>query len=177
RPSAPIIEDWVSDSEEESETKPHTATLDPASPKSNSSGERRNMKACFVCKSVDHLIKDCDYHTKKMAQSTPRTYAYRGHHKQYAPLTYSKPQKHMVPPAVLTQSKPVSNTAVRPVSAALPSITVTRPRYAHHVVTKSKSPIRRHITCSPTLKTSTSPPRVTVVKALVVSAAQGVKPT
>nr|GEV74749.1 ribonuclease H-like domain-containing protein [Tanacetum cinerariifolium] len=49
----------------------------------------------------------------------------------YAPLTHSKPQKHMVPTAVLTQSKPVSNTAVRPVSAALPNITVTHPRYAH----------------------------------------------
>nr|GEW24139.1 ribonuclease H-like domain-containing protein [Tanacetum cinerariifolium] len=32
-----------------------------------------------------------------------------------------------------TQSKPVSNTAVRPVSAALPNITVTRPRHAHQV--------------------------------------------
>nr|GEY20460.1 hypothetical protein [Tanacetum cinerariifolium] len=46
-----------------------------------------------------------------------------GHHKQYAPLTHSKPQKHMVPTAMLTQSKPVSNTDVRPVSAALPNIT------------------------------------------------------
>nr|GFC10822.1 hypothetical protein [Tanacetum cinerariifolium] len=50
-------------------------------------------------------------------------FAREGHHKQYAPLTHSKPQKHMVPTAVLTQSKPVSNTAVRPVSAALPNIT------------------------------------------------------
>nr|GEW12914.1 hypothetical protein [Tanacetum cinerariifolium] len=174
RPSAPIIEDWVSDYEEEYETKaiqfvpsfaqsskhvksprhsnqpiettiPATTPV-PASPKSNSSGKRRNRKACFVCKSMNHLIKDCDYHTKKMAQPTPRTYAYRVHHKQYAPLTYLKPQTHMVPPAVLTQSKPVSNTAVRPVSAALPSIIVTQPIYALHVVTKSKSPIRRHIT-------------------------------
>nr|GEY40312.1 putative ribonuclease H-like domain-containing protein [Tanacetum cinerariifolium] len=57
----------------------------------------------------------------------------QGHHKQYAPLTHSKPQKHMVPTTVLTQSKPVSNTVVRPVSAALPNIIVTRPRHAHHV--------------------------------------------
>nr|GFC40413.1 hypothetical protein [Tanacetum cinerariifolium] len=130
-----------------------------ASPKSNSSGKRRNKNACFVCKSVDHLIKDSDFHTKKMAQPTPRTYAYRGHHKQYALLTYSKPQKHMVPPAVLTQSKQVSNTAVRPVSAALHNITMTRPKYDHHVITKSKSPNVAH--------------RVTAVKAPVVSAAQG----
>nr|GEX02916.1 ribonuclease H-like domain-containing protein [Tanacetum cinerariifolium] len=149
------------------------ATPVPKSPKSNSSGKRKNRKACFVCKSVDHLIKDYNYHTKKMAQPTPRTYAYRDHHKQYASLTYSKPQKHMVPPAVLTQSKQVSNTAVRPVSAALPSITVTRPKYAHHVVTKSKSLNRRHITRIPSSKTTTLPLRVTAVKALVVSVVQG----
>nr|GFB15306.1 putative ribonuclease H-like domain-containing protein [Tanacetum cinerariifolium] len=61
----------------------------------------------------------------------------------------------------------------QPVNAALPNINVTRLRYAHHVVTKSKSPIRRHITHSPSSKTSTSHPRATVVKAPVVSVAQG----
>nr|GFD55850.1 hypothetical protein [Tanacetum cinerariifolium] len=92
---APIIEDWVSDSEEESETKApqqfvpsfaqsskhvktprhsvqpiettfQAVTSVPASPKSNSTSKRRNRKACFVCKSVDRLIKDCDYHSKTM---------------------------------------------------------------------------------------------------------------
>nr|GEV30510.1 putative ribonuclease H-like domain-containing protein [Tanacetum cinerariifolium] len=168
RPSAPIIEDWLSDSENESEPK-------ASHPKSNSSGKKRNRKACFVCKSVDHLIKDCDFHTKKMAQPTQRNYAHRGHHKQYAPLTHSKPQKHMVPTAVLTQSKPVSNNVVRPVSAALPNINVTRLRYAHHVVTKSKSPIRRHITHSPSSKTSNSPPRVTAVQAPVGNSQHALK--
>nr|GEY30286.1 hypothetical protein [Tanacetum cinerariifolium] len=157
------------------ETTIPAVTPAPASPKPNSSGKRKNMKAYFVCKSVDHLIKDCDYHTKKMDQPTLRNYAHRGHHKQYAPLTHTKPQKHMVPTTVLTQSKPVFNTVVRPVSAALPNINVTRPRYAHQVVTKSKSPIRRHITRSPSLKTSNSPPRVTTVEAPVVSVAQGMK--
>nr|GEY76073.1 ribonuclease H-like domain-containing protein [Tanacetum cinerariifolium] len=203
RPTAPIIEDRVSDFENESETKapqffpsfvqssehvksprhsvqPIKTTIPAitpasASPKPNSSGKRRNKKACFVCKSVDHLIKDCDYHTKKMAQPTLRNNAHRGHHKQYAPLTHTKPQKHMVPTTVLTQSKPIFNTVVRPVSAALPNINVTRPRYAHQVVTKSKSPIRRHITRSSSLKTSNSPSRVTAVEAPVVSAAQGMK--
>nr|GEY91917.1 ribonuclease H-like domain-containing protein [Tanacetum cinerariifolium] len=124
RLATPIIEDWVSNSEDESETKApqivpsfvqsfeqvktprHSiqpletsilaATPKPASPKSNSSGKRRNRKACFVSKSVDHLIKNCDYHAKKIAQPSPRNYAHR--------------------------SKPVSITAVRPVSAAVPKI-------------------------------------------------------
>nr|GFB09924.1 ribonuclease H-like domain-containing protein [Tanacetum cinerariifolium] len=82
------------------ETSIPAATPKPASPKSTSSGKRRNRKACFVCKSVDYLIKDCDYHAKKMAQPTTRNHT------------------HMV----LTQSKPVSITDVRPVSVVVPQI-------------------------------------------------------
>nr|GEW58769.1 reverse transcriptase domain-containing protein [Tanacetum cinerariifolium] len=115
-PTAPIIED------SHVETSIPVATPKPASPKSASSGKRRNRKACFVCKSLDHLIKDCDYHAKKMAQPTTRNHAYRGNHKQYAQMTYHNPQKHMVPTAVLTQSKPVSITAARPVSVVVPQI-------------------------------------------------------
>nr|GEY77948.1 hypothetical protein [Tanacetum cinerariifolium] len=187
RPTAPIIEDWIVpsfvQSSEQVKTPRHSvqpiktsipaATPKPSSPKSNSSGKRKNIKACFVCKSVDHLIKDCDYHAKKMAQPTPRNYAHRGNHKQYASLTHTNPPTHMVSTAVLTQSKSVSITDVRPVSAVVPKIMVTRPRYAHQVVTKSKSPIRRHITRSQSPKTSNSPPRVIAVQAPVVSAAPG----
>nr|GFA97831.1 hypothetical protein [Tanacetum cinerariifolium] len=161
---APIIEDWVSDSEDVSETKApqivpsfvqsseqmkslrnyvqqvetfiSATTPKLASSKPASNGKRRNRKACFVCKSVDHLIKDCNFHAKKMAQPTPRNHAHRGTLKQYAPLTHTNPQKHMVPATVLTQSKPV----VRLVSADV-----------------------------------NSPPRVTVVKATVVSVAQDIQ--
>nr|GEV55086.1 hypothetical protein [Tanacetum cinerariifolium] len=129
RSTTPIIEDWLV------KTSIPAGTPKPTSPKSNSSGKRRNRKTCFVCKSVDHLIEDCDYHAKKIAQPTPRNYKHR-------------------------------------VSAAVPKIMVTRPRLAHPIVTKSKSPIKRHITHNPSPKTSNSPPRVTAVQALVVSAAQ-----
>nr|GEY21486.1 putative ribonuclease H-like domain-containing protein [Tanacetum cinerariifolium] len=91
----------------------------------------------------------------------------RGNHKQYASLTHPNLQKHMVPATVLTQSKPVSIIAVRPVSAAMPIIMVTRPRLAHLIITKSKSPIRRHVTRSQSPKTSNSPPRVIAVQASV----------
>nr|GEU31703.1 retrovirus-related Pol polyprotein from transposon TNT 1-94 [Tanacetum cinerariifolium] len=155
------------------ETSIPAATPASASLKSTSSGKGRNKKACFVCKSVDHLIKDYDDHTKKTAQPTLRNYAHRGNHKQYASLTQTNPQKHMIPISVLIKSKPVFNTAIRPVSAALPTINVTQPRCAHLIFTKSKSPIIRHITCSLSEKTSNSCFRVIAVKALVVSAAQG----
>nr|GEZ28161.1 putative ribonuclease H-like domain-containing protein [Tanacetum cinerariifolium] len=149
------------------ETTIPATTPKPASPKPASSGKRRNKKACFVCKSVEHLIKDCDYHAKKMAQPTPRNHSHRGNHKQYASLTHTNPQKHMVPAVVLTQSKPVSITDVRPVCAVVPKFKVTQPRHAKPSITKSKSPIRRHLTHSHSPKISNSPPRVTVVKALV----------
>nr|GEX19325.1 hypothetical protein [Tanacetum cinerariifolium] len=119
-PSAPIIEDWPI------ETTFQAATSVPVSPQSNSSGKRRNRKTCFVCKSVDHLIKDCDFHATKMAKPAQRNYANRGYYKQYAP----KPLQHSIPTAVLKQSKLVSNTAVRPVSTALPNLPMTQPRHA-----------------------------------------------
>nr|GFC03625.1 hypothetical protein [Tanacetum cinerariifolium] len=81
----------------------------------------------------------------------------------------------MVLAAVLTKSKPVSITAVKPVCAAVPKIMVTQPRHAHSINTKSKSPIIRHITRSLSPKTSNSPPRVTAAHASVVSTAKGKK--
>nr|GEU80242.1 hypothetical protein [Tanacetum cinerariifolium] len=201
RPSTPIIEDWVSDFEDEFETKAsqivpsfvqfteqvkshrhsiqHVETSipvdtpKPASPKPTSPGKKRNRKAFFMCKSLDHLIKDCDYHAKKMAQPITRNHAHRDNHKQYAPLTHQNPQKHMVHAVVLPQSKPISFTVVRPVSAVVPKFKVTRPRHATPIVTKTNSPTRRLLTRSPSPKVSNSPPRVTAVKAAVVNAAQG----
>nr|GEZ00456.1 hypothetical protein [Tanacetum cinerariifolium] len=61
------------------ETTIPATTPKPASPTPASSGKIRNRKACFVCKSVDHLIKDYDYHAKKMAQPTPWNHAHRGY--------------------------------------------------------------------------------------------------
>nr|GEW37484.1 hypothetical protein [Tanacetum cinerariifolium] len=152
RPSAHIIEDWVSDSEDESdtntpqnvpsfvqpteqvksltlsvqhvETSIPSATSKTAIPKPTSNGKCRNRKECFVCKSLDHLIKD-----------------------------------------LLTQSKLVPITAVRPVSTDVSKIKVTRPRPDKPVVTKTTSPPRRLINCSPSPKASTFPPKVTAVKA------------
>nr|GEY59694.1 hypothetical protein [Tanacetum cinerariifolium] len=72
----------------------------------------------------------------------------------------------MVPAVVLTQSKPVPITAIRPVSIAVPKISVARPRHVKLVVTKPNSIPKRHINRSPSPRSSNSPPRVTAVKAL-----------
>nr|GEW88748.1 putative ribonuclease H-like domain-containing protein [Tanacetum cinerariifolium] len=109
------------------------------------------------------------------AQPTPRNYVHKGTNKQNASFTHKHPLIHTVPAPVLTQSKPISITAARPVCAAVPKIMVTRPRHAYSINTKSKSPIKRHITHSPSPKTSNSSPRITAAQAPVVSAAKGKK--
>nr|GEZ86313.1 putative ribonuclease H-like domain-containing protein [Tanacetum cinerariifolium] len=141
RPMAPIIEDWVSDTEDESKpndsqnassfiqpiehVKPfgHSdqhveAPILPATPKPTSSkticsSKKKNRKTFFVCRSVDYLIKDCTFHAKPKTQPTPRNNAHMGYNKQHASFTKKYPQKHIVPAAVLTKSKPVSITVVR----------------------------------------------------------------
>nr|GFB25204.1 hypothetical protein [Tanacetum cinerariifolium] len=168
RLSTPIIEDWVFDSEED--VMPHVTKDVPSfaqspelvkSPRhsgllsqppmsaappvplrtnSPSKGYKKTKKACFVCKSVDHLIKDCDFHARKLAQ---KSYASRDIHKQYAPINHSKFPLHKVSAASPPKYQPVLTTIARPVSAVKPNFSKTRPNIASHAVSKTKSPLRR----------------------------------
>nr|GEV16049.1 retrovirus-related Pol polyprotein from transposon TNT 1-94 [Tanacetum cinerariifolium] len=186
RLSAPIIEDWVSDSEEDD--MPHSPELvksprhsDLLSPPpmsvappvplrthSPSKSLRRTKQTCFVCKSETHLIKDCDFHARKLAQ---KSYASRDIHKQYAPMNHSKFPLHKVSAAATPKSQPVRTTAARPVSAVKLKFSKTRPNIAPYAVSKSKSPLRRPFTRHPSSKPSISPPRVNAAKPSAVSAA------
>nr|GFA27612.1 hypothetical protein [Tanacetum cinerariifolium] len=153
-PSAPIIEDWVSDSEKESETK---APLFVPS----------------FAQSFEHVKSPRDTvqpieTTIRAATPTPSKSHIRRH------ITCSpSPKTSNLPPRVAAAQAPVVSAAQ--VSDGVPKIMVTRPRLSHLIVTKSKSHIRRHITRSPSPKTSNSPPRVTAAQAPVVSAAQGMQ--
>nr|GFA12655.1 ribonuclease H-like domain-containing protein [Tanacetum cinerariifolium] len=89
-----------------------------------------------------------------MAQPTARNHAQKGNHKHYDRMSLLNPQRHVVPAAVLTQSKTIPINVVRPVSTVVPKISVTIPRQATTIVTKSKSPPRRHINRSPSPKAS-----------------------
>nr|GFC14314.1 ribonuclease H-like domain-containing protein [Tanacetum cinerariifolium] len=119
--------------------------------------------------SVDHLIKDCDFHARKLAY---KTYASRDIHKQYAPVNHSKFPLHKVPAAAPPKSQSVLTTAARTVSALKPIFSMTRPKLASHAVSKSKSPLRRHLPRHPSSNPRTSPPRITAAKASAVSTAQ-----
>nr|GEV84091.1 hypothetical protein [Tanacetum cinerariifolium] len=127
RPSAPIIKDWVSDSEDESETKaPHFV------PSFVQSSEQ--------VKSPRHSVQPIE---------------------TFIPAATPAPAS---PKPTSSGKKGIGKLALS-VSADVPKIMVTRPRLAHPIVTKSKSPNRRYITRSLSPKTSNSPLRVTAAQA------------
>nr|GFC07692.1 hypothetical protein [Tanacetum cinerariifolium] len=180
--SAPIIEDWVSDSEEEDipqvtndapslaqspelvKTPRHSGLISPppmsvapAVPlrsHSPSKGLKRPKKTCFVCKSETHLIKDCDFHARKLAQ---KSYASGDIHKHHAQMHHSRIPLHKV------------TTAAKTIGAAMPTFSKTRP---HIAPPKFKSPIRRPFIRHTSPNPSISPPKVNAAKPFVVSAAQ-----
>nr|GFC52309.1 hypothetical protein [Tanacetum cinerariifolium] len=141
----------------------------PLRPHSPLKGLKRTRKTCFVCKSETHLIKDCTFHARKLAQ---KTYASRDIHKHKAPMNHSNFPLHKVSAAAPSKSKPVLTTAVRTVNAVKPKFSKTRPDNASYAMSKSKSPIRRSFIQHPSPKPIISPLRVNAAKPSAVSAAQ-----
>nr|GFA89995.1 hypothetical protein [Tanacetum cinerariifolium] len=176
RPTSPIIEDCVSDSEDEYEFEHPIPAVnlktDILKPKGH--GNSRTRKACFVCKSLTHLIKDCDYHEQKMVQPHAWNYAQRGNSQHYVRMTTLNPHRYVVPTAVLTRSKLVPLSAARPVTTAVTHNNVIRPRTIKPVGTKPHSPQRRTINHRPSPQASNFPPKVTTIKAPKVNAVKGV---
>nr|GEY32574.1 ribonuclease H-like domain-containing protein [Tanacetum cinerariifolium] len=174
RPSVPIIEDWISDSEEDSQTQALKVAPSFAQSSEHVKSPRhpgQPLQATILAVTTISVSFDSmSWPQKKLAQ---RTFASSDTRKLYASLSPSQSHTHMVPTTVLPQSKSVLHTAARPVSAALLNLPMTRPRHVYHVVTKSHSPIRRHLPHSLSSKNSTSPPKVTAAKAPVIQVSHG----
>ncbi|GKE45797.1 hypothetical protein Tco_1473081 [Tanacetum coccineum] len=141
-----IIEDWNSDDEEEvyevQTVRPETQTVKTRDDKSGQNSQKqgisfRKVKACFVCKSTNHLIKDCNFHNKKsqepklknVVNTGPRVdkpvwdNAKRVNHQTFSnKLKYPHLSKTFVPSRVLTRiglNRP-SVSIARPVSTVRP---------------------------------------------------------
>nr|GFB24678.1 hypothetical protein [Tanacetum cinerariifolium] len=130
RPSAPIIEDWVSDSEEDD--MPQVSKDAPSFAQSPE-----------LVKSPRHSVN------------------------------HSKFPLHNVSVAAPSKSQSVLTTTDRTVSAVKPIFSKTRHKLTSHAVSKSNSPLRRHLPRHPSSNSRNSPPRVTAAKASAVSAAKG----
>ncbi|GJS82815.1 putative ribonuclease H-like domain-containing protein [Tanacetum coccineum] len=215
RPSAPIIEEWDTDSDNDSVFRPKSDQTKPKFTKINfvKSDEnvksvnkenthrqveyprksqsprdnRRNWngmmtqklrngfesikKACFVCGSLNHLIKDCDFHENKMVEKPVLNNkgrvtgqreirpvwnnAQRVNHQNK--LTHPHPKRNFVPTTVATKSGQVpvnaakqsspraaaSISTARPVNIAAPKPKVNDALPTTYSYFKAHSPVRR----------------------------------
>ncbi|GJU05998.1 ribonuclease H-like domain-containing protein [Tanacetum coccineum] len=162
-----IIEDWTSDDEDDvcadktvSSVKPNvTQAVRSQTDKSGQTSQKQGIgfkkvhkiKACFVCKSTGHLIKDCDFYdqkspeprVKKVVNTGKREvkpvwdYGKRVNHQNFSKnLKYPHPKRTFNPSAVLTRAGLV-NTDRSNVSTAR-SISTVRPVYTVRPVSTAR---------------------------------------
>ncbi|GJT67015.1 ribonuclease H-like domain-containing protein [Tanacetum coccineum] len=149
-----IIEDWNSDDEDDvsevniispmktNETQTVKTQVDKIGQISQKEGIGfKKIKACFVSKSTDHLIKDCDFYAKKSPEPKLKTMVNNGqrvvkpvwdnakrvnHQKLSNKLKYPQAKRTFVPSRVLTRTglvkpvRPNGKRAVHIVSTARP---------------------------------------------------------
>ncbi|GJX96475.1 ribonuclease H-like domain-containing protein [Tanacetum coccineum] len=148
-----IIEDWNSDDEDDvsevqtvspvktNETQTVKTRVDKIGQSSQKQGIRfKKIKACFVCKSTDHLIKDCNFHDKQSQEPKLKTMVNTGprvdkpvwdntkrvNHQKIS--KYPHLRKTFVPSGVLTRTglitpiKQNEERAVHTVSTARPLV-------------------------------------------------------
>ncbi|GJV78995.1 ribonuclease H-like domain-containing protein [Tanacetum coccineum] len=167
---APIIKDWVSDSEEEDvpqakiENKIVKSSFAKIEQNTHASrGNQRNWnnmmsqrlgsnfemisKAYYVCGSFDHLQVDCKRVNQKQFQNTKSIWnnANRVNHEHFAKKTHPYAKKNMVLKAVLMRSGLVSLTTARPVNTAQPRTTINSARPIINIFNKAHSTVRRPI--------------------------------
>nr|GEY08591.1 putative ribonuclease H-like domain-containing protein [Tanacetum cinerariifolium] len=146
RPSAPIIEDWVSDSEDDSEAEIPQNALSFVQPTKQVKPPRPSINPVETSILADNL-----------KTAIPKT-------KSHGNIMNRKACFHMIPTPVLTKSKLVPITTAGPITAAVPKPHVTRPRQAKNIVPKPHSPPRRHINHSPSPKAINFPPKLLLLR-------------
>ncbi|GJT64266.1 ribonuclease H-like domain-containing protein [Tanacetum coccineum] len=158
-----IIEDWNSDDEDDvsevspvktNETQTAKTQVDKIGQTSKKAGIGfKKIKACFVCKSTDHLIKDCDFYDKKSPEPKLKNVVNTGqrvvkpvwdnakrvnHQKISNKLNYPQARRTFVPSGVLTRTglvnpvRPNEKRAVQTINTARPvstarSVSTARP--------------------------------------------------
>ncbi|GJX90932.1 putative ribonuclease H-like domain-containing protein [Tanacetum coccineum] len=190
RPSGVIIEDWVSDDEDIFQSNDLQATDKPNRRDWNGKMTQKlglgfgfTKKACFVCGSYSHLIKDCDFHEKRMAKkSVLKNIGKNTSQREIRPVWNSAQrinhQNKFVPSAVLTRFGRVpvsaakqsslrattSTSTFRPVNTATHTNRVNVSKLRTNAFHKSHSPIRRSFYKSTAPNTRISNEKVNIVR-------------
>nr|GEW77198.1 uncharacterized mitochondrial protein AtMg00810-like [Tanacetum cinerariifolium] len=157
RPDTPIIKDWISDSEDETEIESVPKQKEPS----------------FVATSEHVKTPRESVKQKQMVQKPVWNSAMRVNHQNSVKMTHPYSNRNVVPTTVLTRSRLVSFNAARPVPTAVPQSTVKSPRPVKHVVNKTHSPIKRPINHIPSTKNSNFNKKVNTVKVNKVNVVQG----
>nr|GEU37117.1 retrovirus-related Pol polyprotein from transposon TNT 1-94 [Tanacetum cinerariifolium] len=152
RPSAPIIEDWVSDSEDDFEAELPPNALSFVQPTKQVKTPRPSVKH------VENSIPAANHKTVILK-----------------PKPYGNNRNKKACFVLLTKSKLVSLTAARPVTTAVLQPHVIEPRPAKTVTTKPHSPPRRTINHRPSPPASNFPLKVIAAKAPKVNGVKGVQ--
>ncbi|GJT46658.1 ribonuclease H-like domain-containing protein [Tanacetum coccineum] len=208
---APIIEEYESDSDDEYHVKTpresvkeqNTYSPSPKADKRDWNGlmsKRLGLgygftkKACFVCGSFSHLIRDCDFHEKRMAKQVELNKKKgkgtgQGENRPvWNNVQRLNHQNKFVPKAVLTKtgifpvntarqnlsSQAATTSTARKVNTARPIVNEIRPRNNFY---KSHSPIRRPFNRTTTPKANFSNQKVNTAEVKAVSAVGGKRET
>ncbi|GJV65958.1 putative ribonuclease H-like domain-containing protein [Tanacetum coccineum] len=151
-------------------------------------------KACFVCGSFSHLIRDCDFHEKRMAKQAElnKRMGKGTGQKENRPLWNNvqrvNHQNQFVPTAVLTRTgkipvntarqnlnRPeVQTSAARKVNTVRPMVNDIRPKTIFH---KAHSPIRRPFNRTTAPQTNFANQKVNTSRDKAVSAVGGIGKT
>ncbi|GJZ75310.1 retrovirus-related pol polyprotein from transposon TNT 1-94 [Tanacetum coccineum] len=154
---APIIEDWVSNSEEED--VPQTKK------------EKKAVKSSFA-KIKFVKSKEQVKSPRKTTVKQVWNYTQRVNHQNFSRMTYSSPKRNMVPKAVLMRSDLVSLTTARPINIAQPRTTVNSVRPMTNVFNKAHSTVRRPINNKTESKNSNFNKRVNTISGKNVNTAR-----
>nr|GEU90046.1 putative ribonuclease H-like domain-containing protein [Tanacetum cinerariifolium] len=169
RPDAPIIEDWTSDSEDESEPEYVSNQKEPSFVLTSKHVKtpRASVKTFKHPKQAKNLRTD-NQKSRGPQHSWNRkpmwNYAMRVNPQNSDRITHPHSNRHVVPTTVLTRSRLVPLNAARPVTTVVLKSTMKCPRSVKHVVNKAHLPIRRPINHRPTPKNSHFNQKVTTVK-------------
>ncbi|GJV62429.1 putative ribonuclease H-like domain-containing protein [Tanacetum coccineum] len=179
---APIIEEYESDNDDEYVSpKVDKRDWNGLMSKKLGLGYGFTRKACFVCGSFGHLIRDCDFHEKRMAKQVELN-------KKKSRVKDLKHQNKFVPTAVLIRtggfpvntarynfnSQAVSTSAARKANVVQPIMNDVRPR---PIFNKTRSPIRRPFNRTTAPKTDFSNQKVNTARDKAVSVVGGKRET